>query len=72
MSATARRRGKPRNSMALAAMACDLDFAVRYGPISKGFIEAHHLKAIITLEEGVAVAYDIAADLAVLCRTAIV
>jgi 5-methylcytosine-specific restriction protein A len=47
--------------------ACDLDFAERYGVIGKGFIEAHHLKAISTLEEGVAVTYDIAADFAVLC-----
>lgn len=47
--------------------ACDLDFAERYGSIGNGFIEAHHLKAISTLEEGVAVTYDIAADFAVLC-----
>ena len=47
--------------------ACDLDFANRYGPIGKGFIEAHHLKPIATLEEGVAVTYDVAADFAVLC-----
>jgi 5-methylcytosine-specific restriction protein A len=47
--------------------ACDLDFAKRYGAIGDGFIEAHHLKAISTLEEGVAVHYDIAADFAVLC-----
>jgi predicted HNH restriction endonuclease len=32
-------------------------------------IEAHHLKAISTFEEGVAVAYDIAADFAVLCSS---
>lgn len=47
--------------------ACDLDFAERYGVIGNGFIGAHHLKAISTLEEGVAVTYDIAADFAVLC-----
>lgn len=47
--------------------ACDLDFAKRYGDIGKGFIEAHHLKPIAALEEGVAVHYDIAADFAVLC-----
>lgn len=47
--------------------ACDLEFAERYGMIGKDFIEAHHLKAISTLEEGVAVTYDIAADFAVLC-----
>ena len=47
--------------------ACDLDFAKRYGSIGKGFIEAHHLKAISTLEEGVAVHYDVAGNFAVLC-----
>ena len=47
--------------------ACDLDFEKRYGEIGKGFIEAHHLKPISTLEEGVAVTYDVAADFAVLC-----
>jgi 5-methylcytosine-specific restriction protein A len=41
--------------------------AARHGTIGDGFIEAHHLKAISALEEGVAVAYDIAADFAVLC-----
>jgi 5-methylcytosine-specific restriction protein A len=47
--------------------ACDLSFAERYGEIGSGFIEAHHLKPIGTLEEGASVDYDIAADFAVLC-----
>jgi 5-methylcytosine-specific restriction protein A len=47
--------------------ACNLDFEERYGAIGKGFIEAHHLRAIASLEEGVAVTYDVAADFAVLC-----
>ncbi len=47
--------------------ACELSFLERYGDIGEGFIEAHHLKPISSLEEGVAVAYDIAADFAVLC-----
>jgi len=47
--------------------ACNLDFAERYGDIGKGFIEAHHLRPIATLEEGVPVKYDVAADFAVLC-----
>jgi 5-methylcytosine-specific restriction protein A len=47
--------------------ACDLDFSKRYGAIGQGFIEAHHLKPIAALEEGVAVHYDIADDFAVLC-----
>jgi 5-methylcytosine-specific restriction protein A len=47
--------------------ACELKFAKRYGEIGKGFIEAHHLRPIATLEEGVPVKYDVAADFAVLC-----
>lgn len=47
--------------------ACDLKFDERYGAIGKDFIEAHHLRPIATLEEGVAVTYDVAADFAVLC-----
>ena len=47
--------------------ACNLDFAERYGDIGKGFIEAHHLRPIATLEEGMPVKYDVAADFAVLC-----
>jgi 5-methylcytosine-specific restriction protein A len=47
--------------------ACDLDFAERYGDLGKGFIEAHHLRPIAMLEEGVPVKYDVAADFAVLC-----
>ena len=47
--------------------ACRLDFPERYGDIGKGFIEAHHLRPIGTLEEGVPVRYDVATDFAVLC-----
>jgi 5-methylcytosine-specific restriction enzyme A len=50
--------------------ACDL-VAKQYGAIGKGFIEAHHLKAISTLAEGIAVHYDIAEDFAVLCSAPI-
>ncbi|HLL28028.1 MAG TPA: DUF3578 domain-containing protein [Xanthobacteraceae bacterium] len=46
---------------------CNLDFSERYGEIGKGFIEAHHLRPIATLEEGVVVKYDVADDFAVLC-----
>jgi len=47
--------------------ACDLDFGERYGKIGQGLIEAHHLRPIATLEGGVPVKYDLAADFAVLC-----
>lgn len=46
---------------------CGLDFSKQYGEIGKGFIEAHHLKPISQLEEGVPVKYDVASDFAVLC-----
>jgi 5-methylcytosine-specific restriction enzyme A len=51
----------------LRCQACDLQFDERYGELGKGFIEAHHLRPIASLEEGAAVSYDIAADFAVLC-----
>ena len=47
--------------------ACEMTFADRYGPLGDGFIEAHHLRPIASLEEGVAVSYDVASDFAVLC-----
>jgi 5-methylcytosine-specific restriction protein A len=47
--------------------ACKMDFGERYGDLGKGFIEAHHLRPIATLEEGVPVKYDVAADFSVLC-----
>jgi 5-methylcytosine-specific restriction protein A len=47
--------------------ACEFDFHEQYGEIGLGFIEAHHLKPIGSLNEGEAVSYDIAADFAVLC-----
>jgi 5-methylcytosine-specific restriction protein A len=46
---------------------CNLNFGKLYGEIGEGFIEAHHLKPIGTLEEGVPIKYDVASDFAVLC-----
>lgn len=46
---------------------CELDFEKRYGPIGKGFIEAHHLRPISSLIEGAAVTFNVAMDFAVLC-----
>ena len=51
----------------ITCQACDLDFVKRYGTIGQGFIEAHHLKPISGLEEGVPIKYDVALDFAVLC-----
>ena len=42
---------------------CALDFGERYGDLGKGYIEAHHLRPIATLEEGVPVKYDVAGRL---------
>ena len=47
--------------------ACSLDFSERYGKIGQGFIEAHHLRPIASLEEGTSVKYDVATDFVVLC-----
>src|ERR1700730_7855878 len=47
--------------------ACDFDFLKVYGQIGKGFIEAHHLRPIASLDLGIAVSYESAKDFAVLC-----
>ena len=56
-----------RNSTASICQAYDLDFPSRSGKIGKGYIEAHHLKLISTLEEGVVVTFNVKDDFAVLC-----
>jgi 5-methylcytosine-specific restriction protein A len=69
-----RRIERNRKAAALAktfhgtrCQACSMDFGEKYGALGQGFIEAHHLKPIASLQEGLAVEYDVAADLAVLC-----
>jgi len=47
--------------------ACDVDLGELYGRIGQGYIEAHHLRPISTLEEGVIVRYDVAAEFAAVC-----
>lgn len=47
--------------------ACGFNFEAHYGPLGRDYIEAHHLRPLSHLEEGVAVNYEIAADFAVLC-----
>jgi len=51
----------------LRCQACSMNFAERYGHLGAGYIEAHHLRPISSLEEGVPVRYDIKTDFAVLC-----
>jgi 5-methylcytosine-specific restriction protein A len=46
---------------------CDTKLSERYGPVAAGLIEAHHLRPISSLEEGVPVTYNVATDFAVLC-----
>ncbi len=46
---------------------CGLDFARKYGPIGNNYIEAHHLRPISSLDEGVEVTYNVETDFAVLC-----
>jgi 5-methylcytosine-specific restriction protein A len=64
-NSTAARAAKKQHGT--VCQACDFDFAAYYGEIGDGFIEAHHLKPISTLDEGVAITYDVAKDFAVLC-----
>jgi 5-methylcytosine-specific restriction protein A len=47
--------------------ACGFNFTQQYGLLGQDFIEAHHLKPLGELAEGVTVAYDLATDFAVLC-----
>jgi 5-methylcytosine-specific restriction enzyme A len=47
--------------------ACGFDFVSAYGELGKGYIEAHHLKSLSSLQEGVPVTYDIKSDFVVLC-----
>ena len=47
--------------------ACCFDFEKQYGLLGRDYIEAHHLKPLGKLEEGVVVDYDVATDFAVLC-----
>lgn len=51
----------------LVCQACDFDFAAKYGALGQGYIEAHHLRPLGTLEEGVPVTYNVDTDFAVLC-----
>ncbi len=51
----------------LACEVCGFKFIERYGELGDGYIEAHHLRPLSLLEEGVPVTYDPQADFAVLC-----
>jgi 5-methylcytosine-specific restriction protein A len=46
---------------------CNLNFEERYGELGAGYIEAHHLRPLAELEEGVPVELNIERDFAVLC-----
>jgi 5-methylcytosine-specific restriction protein A len=50
-----------------SCQACGFNFAVAFGQLGVGYIEAHHLRPLRSLTEGVAVQYDPVADFAVLC-----
>ena len=51
----------------VTCQACRFNFEQHYGELGRGFIEAHHLKPLNQLVEGVAVEYNLAKDFAVLC-----
>jgi 5-methylcytosine-specific restriction protein A len=46
---------------------CGFDFSERYGELGEGYIEAHHIRPLATLEEGIAIELNIERDFAVLC-----
>lgn len=47
--------------------ACGFSFEETYGSLGKGYIEAHHLRPLATLEPGAPVVFNIETDFAVLC-----
>jgi 5-methylcytosine-specific restriction protein A len=47
--------------------ACGMDFSTKYGPLGKGYIEAHHLRPLASLAEGESAAYNVKTDFTVLC-----
>lgn len=51
----------------LTCQGCGFRFIQLYGELGDGFIEAHHLRPLSDLQEGVPVRYDVATDFAVLC-----
>ena len=53
-----------RENVKLRCEACDFDFELRYGPRGRGFIEAHHTKALATLVENAKTKLE---DLALVC-----
>ena len=46
---------------------CNFDFGKVYGELGRGYIEAHHLRPLGDLDEGIPVSYNVATDFAVLC-----
>jgi len=46
---------------------CGFDFSERYGELGEGYIEAHHVRPLASLEEGIAIELDVERDFAVLC-----
>ena len=56
-----------KNHHGTRCQACGFDFAITYGPMGEGFIEAHHLRPISGLEEGATVSFEAATDFAFPC-----
>ena len=55
------KKGKPS-----ICVACSFDFEKVYGILGRGYVEAHHLRPLATLQEGQAVVYS-SDDFALLC-----
>jgi hypothetical protein len=62
---TAARRAKQHHGF--RCQACEFDFQLAYGSLGEGFIEAHHLRPLASLEQGEVGVYNLAKDFAVLC-----
>jgi 5-methylcytosine-specific restriction enzyme A len=51
----------------ITCQVCGFNFFERYGALGRGYAEAHHLKPLASLQEGVPVVFDVATDFAILC-----
>jgi 5-methylcytosine-specific restriction enzyme A len=53
--------------LGMRCQVCGFDFEKTYGELGIGYIEAHHLQPLASLEEGVVIAINPVRDFAVLC-----
>lgn len=58
---------KVKRVLGTTCMACDLDMENAYGPVAKGYIEAHHLRPLSSYTDNAVITLDPKRDFVVLC-----